>query len=365
MKDAKLGGYQSKPCALGFHFRAGLLWLLSTILGTVASGCGGRDVKQSGLVPFAEIFSPVDTVFLDRELLIGSIRQIDVSPGGAILAEDIVTRVVHLLRSDGTLVRTLDPRECSPDAQALWGAKFVFSDGILAPTSEAAYFFDPTGDCVKRVTSLADMGVDFCTAADTLFVFKLSRIPRIQAWSREFVQLYDKTLRPLRSPALGVMHGSYGRLLSCSDDDVRYLYADQSDAVSIYGDELPRYAPAAYQVPPRIRRSAPGVESISAAVSELTTSYYTGLGTFAIGKSARIVSFALPSKSSVQSYALLNVVDEEIGTSLAAYAPPQHSLKAAANGLAYFSSRGTMLDSGELSNPKLLVYRLNPRSESN
>lgn len=307
---------------------------------------------------FSSIFVPVDTIRLDSDVLIGTISQTDVARSGNLLVSDRVSHSVYLFDSDGGHLRTLAPEECSPDAPPALFARFVFGNQILVSTLAAAYLFDSHGRCIRQITTLASLPESFCSKDDSLFVYHVSRVPRVSVYTVEFNPIAEIALPRPRNPQLvSVSRGFGGRLLQCSIGGVRYLYPDDSDARLIDADPQVVSIPDGYRRPPRAQRLYSSAE-LPSVLDDIALTSHTALGTYAVANFRRLIVFANPTANSGLNY-LLNLVDASSGRSFSTMT--SKGVQAALGNHVYFGARGDVTAAGEVTNPMLEVYRINER----
>src|SRR5690606_6482230 len=121
--------------------------------------------------------------------------------------------------------------------------------------------------------------------------------------------------------------------ISCGPDGTRYLYPGNSDAVSIFGDGTPQYAPVGYREPPALPEGLERAD-LSKALQNLSRTYHTAQAVFQVDDRFRLVLFGKPSASRPVEQHLLNVIDTETGSSYTASS--RRGVVAVRNGLVYF-----------------------------
>ena len=110
----------------------------------------GNGVVTPDHVPFERVFALEDTIRLDPNVMIGSVRALDVDDKGQLLLVDSKNRSVQLFSKTGEHRHSMRVAECDPgtsfDPET---ARFIENGQVVVRSGFAAgYVFSSSGECV-------------------------------------------------------------------------------------------------------------------------------------------------------------------------------------------------------------------------
>ena len=298
-------------------------------------------------------------------LLIGRIKDLDISVSGEMLLVDDVAHKVYHLSATGRLLHELSVVDCHPGAMpGSYNARFL-GDGqiIMWDTRNAStYLFDSNGQCIKYVQSpdLINMN-GMCAHEDKIFTMPIHSSQRAKAFSRDLDLLEEFELEPERWPVLVTsMLVRPGHNLECFDDGPWYIYIYSMDATPIGREAgFSRFKPAFFVERKRdIRRPTPtrlmGLNDASSVV-----------GLYRLDNSTRVVvhSRIRHRNKWLGDWGLTIVSHKNLFPSVSVPFP-RKGFKGGGNGMLYFQGDHEPLEDGLLGNPVLVRYRFIPPKEA-
>ncbi len=319
-------------------------------------------VVRSRMVPFSELFQPVDTIRVDASVLVGHYTFIDIDEAGNLLITDGVSRITHLFSATGRHMKSYSVPDCVPDeADFLPSSSRFYSGGRIVVFSrrEGGAVFDRSGDCLVGTRMWNMYSKSICTQDDSIFMHK----DPLEATS---VSVYDSALEylteiPIRSPRLTMLNlttNVAGRSIECFDDGAHYHYIEDMDSWPVRVDNSRiRYQPDFFRRRPNDVSGIPPIEQIR--------EYPMGIGVFALDKSTRMVLFFQLDREwarwSEESGHLIGISVASNTGQLPGRSTISHVIpKSAGNGYLYAEGEHEPLPDGEVGNPILIRYRFEP-----
>ena len=338
--------------------------VVSIVALLLIGGC--RANEQAPIVSndkeFEELFVPVDTIRLDKDILVGQIMFVDVSDRGELLISDYSMGRVDVFAPSGDHVRSLQTELCSPGTEFRpYHARYLEDGRVIASTGNEAFLFDSDGNCERRVESMTPPPQSFCSRGDTLFAYTpLRNRPIVRAYSSTMELLSESELAEPRFPRLTrIYRGLLGHQLACLDKGVYYIYPESSDArlVGIRGEQY-RHRPAYYYAPTRDRKKG-NMGTMIEDGRELRRESTMAGAVFNLDGDRRIIAFVnSPRNTGRNVFSMgLNIVSDRNENAAGVSTFIRKQPLAAKNGLLYLMGDNKLYESGNLGNPTIEVYR--------
>lgn len=318
-------------------------------------------VQSSELVPFEELFKFEDSLVLDPSVIVGRIWFMDTDTAGNLL----ITDLAHLFTPAGDHTASFSMDACFPTDTGLdvWTAQFAGDNRvILAELGDAVVLFDRSGECLAA-KRLAAKFLSFCTAGDSVFVFR-----GLKGLTKSVMDVYSLGLGFGREINLALpeltrlnlnYHGVAGRDLACFDRGPWYKYHEEMDARPVY-------------VRGRVTKALPDFfvqrdEDLRADIefrdrSRVLNAFPTPGGLYALDKDSRMGTFSPIS----DEFRLENMEGRyPVGLSIVSNSGrfrsistvPYRAPKTARHGYVYFLGDHAPMDNGEVGNPVVIRHR--------
>ncbi len=344
----------------------------------VAAGCATsdsptRNIVESPIAPFGDLFASPDTIRLDSEVVVGTVDFLDVSREGNLLITDEISRSVHHFSASGKHIQTYLIGTCQPDhtgkrvnlARFIGGGRVMLlgGNGLVA-------VIDESGDCTATEIR-HPIGIEGACAIGDSVLMQSSYIPyfkpEVHAVTRDLEMLDTWQIEKPEFPRLNVLFkGLRGRSMACFADGPYYKYVEWSDALPVFNRGN------AAQVDPvfftkRVRDiGKPGTDLL--ARRDEIHEYPNNSGIYSIDSTTRmIVYIGLPIEWRLPDVLLHSgiAVVSNVGAFPARTAVVPFWPKAAANGYIYRMADNEILPDGDVGNPLVLRHKFVPPTDAN
>ena len=344
------------------------------VLAGLLAGCMRRasdsndvTVQPSALVPFEDLFVPVDTLALDQSLILGFIKFMDVDASGSVLITDMLSSLAHLFASTGHHQATYSMDTCLPiDGQhRLWSARFADDDRVILSTMGGdMVVIDRAGNCLAAKRNLLSNTLSFCSRGDSIFAFrgvqglgpKATSIMGVFSMDLELEQ--EIRLELPRLFRLNINHlGIGGRNMDCFIDGPYYKYHEDMDARPVRRRSHVVMARPEFFVEQEEDMGLPGSEEWRASYSVFRLA-----GLYALDEDIRMSLFRnvgkqyRPDSAAGGTVSGLSIASNSGRFRSVSTLPPM-APKSAGNGYLYFLGDNVEMADGEVGNPTVIRYR--------
>jgi len=354
--------------------RPGIILAVAMVLaaGCTTSDSPLRNTVESPLAPFGDLFTPVDTIRLDSEVVLGTVDFLDVSQEGHLLITDRVSKSVHHFSASGKHVQTYLIGTCQPDHadERVRLARFVRSGRVMIVGSGGSVaVIDESGGCAATEVH-HPIGLEgACAIGDSVFMhpgYIPFFNPEVHAVTRDLEMLDKWQIEKPEFPRLNrLWKGIAGRSMECFADGPYYKYAEWSDALPVFSrDNVAQVDPVFFTKRAQDIESGPDLQAKVDQIRE----YPTNLGIMAIDSTTRMIVYTrLPTEWRLPDVLLQSgiAVVSNVGAFPARAAVVPFTPIGAANGYIYRRADNEILPDGDFGNPLILRYKFTPPPDEN
>ncbi len=343
----------------------------------VATGCAAsdsplRNIVESPIVPFGDIFASPDTIRLDSEVLVGIASFLDVSQEGHLLIADEISKSALHFSASGKHIQTYLIGTCQPD-HADDRVKFVrFIGGgrvMLLGGDGSVAVFDESGGCAATEFRFPIGLEGACAVGDTVLIqpgYTAYVKPEVHAVTRDLEMLDIWQIEEPEFPRLNRRYKGFGgRSMACFADGPYYKYAEWSDALPVFSHaNVAQVDPVFFTKRVRDIRLGPDVLATRDEINE----FPTNSGILAIDSTTRMIVYSkLPIEWRLPDVLLQTgiAVVSNVGAFPARAAIVPFYPIGAANGYVYHQADYEILPDGDFGNPLVLRYKFVPPTDVN
>lgn len=349
--------------------------MVCLVLAGLLAGCTRRasasnevSVHPAALVPFEDLFVPVDTLVLDYSVILGHVWFMEVDDSGSILVlPDFRSTLAHLFSSTGHHQATYSMDTCLPidGKHWVWSARFADNDRVILSTRGGdMVVVDRAGNCLAARRNLLEYTLSFCPRGDSIFAFRGVRGMGPEATSIVGVLSMDLELeREIRLdlPRLFRLNitktGGRGRNMECFVDGPYYKYNEDMD-----GRPVRRRSQVAMARPEFFVRGEEDIGPTGREGRRAAEGASTHVGLYALDEDIRMSRFSnIGIQYRPDGAAGRNVSGFSIASNTGRFRSvstvSQMTLVTARHGYLYSLDNPVQLADGEVGNPTVIRYR--------
>ena len=343
----------------------------------VAAGCATsdsplRNTIEPPIAPFGDLFTPVDTIRLDSEVVLGTVDFLDVNQEGHLLIADRISMSAHHFSASGKHIQTYFIGTCQPDHtdEGVWLARFIPGGKVVLLGGDGSVaVIDESGDCAATEFR-QPIGIEgACAIGDSVLMqpgYLPFLKPEVYAVTRDLEMLDIWQIEKPEFPRLNALYKGFGgRSMACFADGPYYKYAEWSDALPVFSrDNVAQVEPVFFTKRVRDIGRGPDLQAKRDQINE----YPTNAGILAIDSTTRMIVYTrLPVEWRLPDVLLHAgiAVASNVGAFPARTAVVPFWPIGAANGYVYRQADHEILPDGDFGNPLILRYKFVPPPDAN
>ena len=351
--------------------------IVLAVVMVVVAGCATsdsplRNTVEPPIAPFGDLFTPVDTIRLDSEVVLGTVDFLDVSQEGHLLIADRISMSAHHFSASGKHIQTYLIGTCQPDHadDRVKFARFIGGGRVMLLGGDGSVaVFNESGGCVATEFR-QPIGLEGACAIGDSVLMQPGYIPffnpEVHAVTRDLEMLDTWQIEKPEFPWLNKIYKGFGGLsMACFADGPYYKYAEWSDALPVFSrGSVAQVDPVFFTK--RVRDIERGTD-LQAKIDEIRE-YPTNSGILAVDSTTRMIVYSkLPAEWRLPDVLLQKgiAVVSNVGAFPARTAVVPFTPIGAANGFIYRKADNEILPDGDFGNPLILRYKFVPPQDAN